>query len=117
MSLKDTIDLDMKTAMKSGDKNRLTTIRAIRAGLLEKEVSIRVGGKAELSDEQQTEVLVGMAKRRRDSITQFTEETPDLAAIEEAELAIIEEFLPEPPQTRKLPPWSRKSLQQREPHP
>ncbi|MDP8305652.1 MAG: GatB/YqeY domain-containing protein [Candidatus Chlorobium antarcticum] len=97
MSLKDTIDLDMKTAMKSGDKNRLTTIRAIRAGLLEKEVSIRVGGKAELSDEQQTEVLVGMAKRRRDSITQFTEgNRPDLAAIEEAELAIIEEFLPEP---------------------
>ncbi|MDT9546768.1 MAG: GatB/YqeY domain-containing protein [Chlorobium sp.] len=97
MSLKETIDIDMKAAMKSGDKNRLTTIRAIRAGLLEKEVSIRVGGKAELSDEQETEVLVGMAKRRRDAITQFTEgNRPDLAAIEEAELAIIEEYLPEP---------------------
>jgi len=66
--------------------------------LLEKEV-LHKGKeeKAELSDEQQTEVLVGMAKRRRDSITQFTEgNRPDLAAIEEAELAIIEEFLPEP---------------------
>ncbi|HCD36994.1 GatB/YqeY domain-containing protein [Chlorobium phaeovibrioides] len=97
MSLKETIDIDMKAAMKSGDKNRLTTIRAIRAALLEKEVSIRVGGKAELSDEQETEVLVSMAKRRRDSIVQFTEgNRPDLAANEEAELSVIEEYLPEP---------------------
>ncbi|RTY37538.1 GatB/YqeY domain-containing protein [Chlorobium phaeovibrioides] len=97
MSLKETIDIDMKAAMKSGDKNRLTTIRAIRAALLEKEVSIRVGGKAELSDEQETEVLVSMAKRRRDSIMQFTEgNRPDLAANEEAELSVIEEYLPEP---------------------
>jgi uncharacterized protein len=97
MSLKEKIDLDLKNSMKSGDKTRLNAIRSIRASLLEKEVSIRVAGKGVLSDEQEIEVLVSLAKKRRDAIEQFTAgNRPDLAATELAELTVIEEYLPEP---------------------
>ena len=97
MSLKEKIDQDLKNSMKSGDKDRLNAIRSIRAALLEKEVSIRVGGKAVLSDDQEIEVLVSLAKKRRDAIEQFTAgNRPDLAATELSELSVIEEYLPEP---------------------
>lgn len=96
MSLKERIDQEMKEALKSGDKARLNTIRSIRAALLEKEVSIRVGGKGELSEEQELEVVMGLAKRRRDAIEQFTAgNRPDLAENEAAELAVLEEYLPQ----------------------
>ena len=97
MSLKEKIDLDLKNSMKSGDKTRLNAIRSIRATLLEKEVSIRVAGKGVLSEEQESEVLVSLAKKRRDAIEQFTAgNRPDLAATELSELNVIEEYLPEP---------------------
>ncbi|MEI6758227.1 MAG: GatB/YqeY domain-containing protein [Chlorobium sp.] len=97
MSLKEKIDQDLKIAMKSGDKDRLNAIRSIRAAFLEKEVSIRVAGKALLTDEQEIEVLVSLAKKRRDAIEQFTAgNRPDLAATEMTELHVIEEYLPEP---------------------
>ena len=95
MSLKERIDQDLKEAMKSGDKNRLNTIRSIRAALLEKEVSIRVGGKAELSDEQEFEVVMNLAKKRKDSIQQYQDAgRKDLAETEQAELAVITTYLP-----------------------
>ncbi len=97
MSLKEKIDLDLKNSMKSGDKTRLNAIRSIRAGLLEKEVSIRVGGIAVLTEEQELEVLVSLAKKRRDAIEQFTAGNRlDLAETEQAELAVLEEYLPAP---------------------
>jgi len=95
MSLKEKIDRELKEAMKSGDKIRLNAIRSIRAALLEKEVSIRVGGKGELNEEQELEVVMSLAKRRRDAIEQFTAgNRPDLAETEAAELEVLEEYLP-----------------------
>ncbi|NTU52194.1 MAG: GatB/YqeY domain-containing protein [Chlorobiaceae bacterium] len=95
MSLKERIDQELKEALKSGNKIRLNAIRSIRAALLEKEVSIRVGGKALLNDDQELEVLMGLAKRRRDAIEQFTAgNRPDLADTEAAELMVLEEYLP-----------------------
>jgi len=95
MVIKKRIDQDLKEAMKSGDKNRLNTIRAIRAALLEKEVSIRVGGKAELSEEQELEVVLSLAKKRKDSMQQYQDaDRQDLAETEKAELAVIETYLP-----------------------
>ena len=95
MSLKERIDQDLKKAMKSGDKNRINTVRAIRAAFLEKEVSIRVGGKAELSEEQELEVVISLAKKRKDSIQQYKDAgRTDLAETEQAELAVIETYLP-----------------------
>lgn len=97
MSLKEKIDLDLKNSMKSGDKTRLNAVRSIRAALLEKEVSIRVGGAAVLTEEQELEVLVSLAKKRRDAIEQFTAGNRlDLAETEQAELAVLEEYLPAP---------------------
>jgi uncharacterized protein YqeY len=97
MSLKENIDRDLKETMKSGDKDRLNAIRSIRAALLEKEVSIRVGGKAVLTPEQEIEVLSGLAKKRRDAIGQFIAgNRSDLADIERKELSLIEEYLPAP---------------------
>ncbi len=97
MSLKEKIDLDLKNSMKSGDKTRLNAIRSIRAALLEKEVSIRVGGTAVLTEEQELEVLVSLAKKRRDAIEQFTAGNRlDLAETEQAELVVLEEYLPAP---------------------
>lgn len=97
MNLKDRIDQDLKDTMKSGNKDRLNAIRSIRAGLLEKEVSIRVAGKAMLTAEQEIEVLSSLAKKRRDAIEQFTAgNRHDLADIEKKELSLIEEYLPAP---------------------
>ncbi|NTU68771.1 MAG: GatB/YqeY domain-containing protein [Chlorobiaceae bacterium] len=95
MSLKERIDQELKAALKSGDKTRLNAIRSIRAALLEKEVSIRVGGTAVLNADQELEVLMSLAKKRRDAIGQFTAgNRPDLAETEAAELKVIEEYLP-----------------------
>lgn len=95
MSLKERIDQDLKDAMKSGDKNRINTVRAIRAAFLEKEVSIRVGGKAELSEEQELEVVMSLAKKRKDSLQQYKDAgRTDLAETEQAELSVIETYLP-----------------------
>ncbi len=97
MGLQARIDQDLKEAMKSGDKNRINCIRAIRAAFLEKEVSIRVGGKADLTGEQELEVLMSLAKKRKDSIQQYLDAgRQDLADTEQAELAVIETYLPAP---------------------
>jgi uncharacterized protein len=92
MSLRERIDADIKTAMKSKEKVRLETVRSIKKVLLEKEVSARP---ATLTESQELEVLVQIAKQRRDSIEQYHKAgRDDLADQEAAELAIIEEYLP-----------------------
>ncbi|TVQ10218.1 MAG: GatB/YqeY domain-containing protein [Balneolaceae bacterium] len=98
MSLQKKILDDLTGAMKSRDEALTRVLRSIKASLLEKEISIRTGGKsASLSDEQTIEVLVKAAKQRKDSLSQFRDAgRHDLADIEEAELAIIERYLPKP---------------------
>ncbi len=96
MSLKDSITGDIQAAMKSKDKVRLETLRSIKKGLLEKEVSVRPLGQTGLTEDQETEVLVQVAKQRRDSIEQYQNAgRADLAQQEAQELAIVEEFLPQ----------------------
>ncbi|MDF0552898.1 GatB/YqeY domain-containing protein [Kamptonema sp. UHCC 0994] len=92
MTLRERIDTDIKTAMKSKEKVRLETVRSIKKVLLEKEVSARPEA---LTESQEMEVLVQIAKQRRDSIEQYNKAgRQDLAEQEAAELAIIEEYLP-----------------------
>ncbi len=96
MALIDRITDDIKTAMKAKDKVRLETFRSIKKVLIEKEVSLRPSGQTALTPEQDMEVLVQLAKQRRDSIAQYTQANRlDLADTEAQELAIIEEFLPQ----------------------
>ncbi len=89
--LKAQITDDMKAAMKGGEKARLGVIRLITAAIKQREVDERI----ELDDEQVLIVLDKMVKQRRDSIKQYTDAgREDLAAIEEAEVEIIQAYLP-----------------------
>ncbi len=90
--LKDQIFNDQKAAMKGGDKPRLATIRLIMAAIKQQEVDSR----KDLSDEDVTAILTKMVKQRRDSVDQYTQAgRSDLADQETAEIAIIEQYLPE----------------------
>ena len=92
MSLKDKINNDLKEAMKSGDKIRLATIRSLRALILDFEKS---GVGREQTEEEEIALLTSAAKKRKESIEQFRNAgREELAEKEEAELEIINEYLP-----------------------
>jgi len=91
MSLKQQLTDDMKTAMKAGDKARLGVIRLINAGIKQREVDTRTA----LDDAAVIAVLEKMRKQRQDSITQYqAANREDLAAVERAELTVIDAYLP-----------------------
>ena len=92
MNLKEKINEDLKSAMKSGDKLKLATVRSIRALILEFEKS---GSGKELTPEEEIKLLSSAAKKRKDSIEQFRSGgRNDLADKEEAELNILMSYLP-----------------------
>ncbi len=92
MSLKNQITEDMKSAMKAGDKDRLKVVRLIMAAIKQVEVDKRI----ELDDAGVLGVLDKMVKQRRDSVEQFEKGgREDLAAIERAEIEILQVYLPE----------------------
>ena len=92
MSLKGNLTNDMKTAMKAGDKDRLKVVRLILAAIKQVEVDTRT----ELDDAAVLSVLDKMVKQRRDSVDQFQKGgREDLADIENAEIAVLEAYLPE----------------------
>ncbi len=91
MTLKQRLTDDMKAAMKSGDKASLGAIRLINAAIKQKEVDERI----ELDDAAVLAVLDKMVKQRRDSIAQYqVAGRADLAEAEQAEIAVIERYLP-----------------------
>ena len=82
----------MKEAMKAREKERLATIRLIQAEFKRVEVDERI----EIEDARALAIMDKMVKQRRDSITQFESAGRDeLAAIERAEINVIQEFLPQ----------------------
>ncbi len=92
MSLKGSITDDMKSAMKAGDKDRLKVVRSMLAAIKQVEVDTR----EELDDAKVLSVIEKMVKQRRDSVEQFTKGgRDDLAQVEEAEIAVLETYLPE----------------------
>ena len=92
MTLKAQIYDDMKSAMKSGDKDRLKVVRLILAAIKQIEVDTRT----EMDDPTVLAVLNKMVKQRRDSVSQFQDgNRDDLAAIELAEIVVLEDYLPE----------------------
>ena len=92
MSLKARITADMKSAMKAGEKDRLKTVRLILADIQRREVDSR----QELDDIAVLAIIEKAVKQRRDSIEQFLKGgRKDLSDIEEAELEIIQTYLPE----------------------
>jgi uncharacterized protein YqeY len=92
MGLKDKINQDLKDAMKSGDKLKLETIRSVRALILEFEKS---GTDKELTPDDEIKMLSTAAKKRKDAIEQYRNAgREELAAKEEAELKILQEYMP-----------------------
>jgi hypothetical protein len=91
-ALKDQIQDAMKTAMKSGDKERLAVIRLIMSAMKQVEVDERT----ELDDNRVLGILDKMVKQRRESISQFNAGgREDLATREQAEIDVISDFLPQ----------------------
>lgn len=91
--LTDRIKDDMKAAMKSGDKARLGVIRLILSAIKQIEVDERIT----LDNEGVLKVLDKMLKQRRESVRQFADAgRDDLVAAEQAEMRVIQEYLPQP---------------------
>jgi uncharacterized protein len=91
MALKERITEDMKTALRSGDKERLATIRLALAAIKQREVDERIT----LDDAQVLAVLEKMIKQRREAITQFEAGgRADLVAKESAEIVVLQAYLP-----------------------
>jgi uncharacterized protein len=89
--MKARISNDIKTAMKAGDKTKTGTLRLINAAIQTAEIE----AKKDLDDAGVIAVMTKMVKQRRDSIAQYTSgNRPDLAAVEQAEIVIIEAYLP-----------------------
>jgi uncharacterized protein YqeY len=85
------INADLKTAMKAGDKQRVGTLRLINAAIQSAEIE----AKKDLDEPGVLAVMTKMVKQRRDSIAQYTSGgRPELAATEQAEIDIIEAYLP-----------------------
>ncbi|MBS0250183.1 MAG: GatB/YqeY domain-containing protein [Proteobacteria bacterium] len=85
------INADIKTAMKAGEKQKVGTLRLINAAIQSAEIE----AKKDLDDAAILAVMTKMVKQRRDSIAQYTSGgRPELAATEQAEIDIIEAYLP-----------------------
>jgi uncharacterized protein YqeY len=91
MTLKERITEDMKTAMRSGEKDRLAVIRLLQAAIKQREVDERIT----LDDAQVTSVLEKMIKQRKESVVAFEKGArADLVAKENAEIAVLQPYLP-----------------------
>ena len=91
MSLKARITEDMKSAMRAGEKDRLSCIRMLQAGIKQREVDERIA----LDDAQVLAVIDKMIKQRKESVAQFEAgNRADLVAKESAEIALLSNYLP-----------------------
>jgi uncharacterized protein YqeY len=94
MTLNQRVTDDMKEAMKAGDRLRLETLRTLRAHLIE---LTKRGEGAPVTPEDELGVLMGAAKKRKEAIELYRQAgREDLASKEEQELAIVNEYLPQP---------------------
>ena len=95
MPLRDEFSAALKTAMKSGDTARTSTLRMILAKLKDTDIAARPKGVTAVPDAEIQAMLRGMVKSRRESVALYLQgNRPELAAKEEAEIAVIEGFLP-----------------------
>ncbi len=94
-SLRERFTDEVKTAMKAGEKARVSTLRMIQAALKDRDIEARGLGREPLSDEEILALLQKMTKQRGESIAIYdANDRPELAAGERKEIAIIGEFMP-----------------------
>src|SRR5207302_5799743 len=93
MSLKDKITSDMTAAMKAQDRARTSTLRMLKAAIVDREKDTG----QHLDEEEVTKLLRSQLQQRRDSAEHFQKgNRPDLVDKETAEIAVIESYLPQP---------------------
>jgi hypothetical protein len=99
--MRERIAEDIKTAMKSGDKRRLATLRLVSAAIKDRDLSAGIDdkgqrtGRERISDQDILSLLQKMIKQRRESIATYRGAgRTDLAEQEEVEIAVIEDYLP-----------------------
>ena len=91
MSLKEQLNQDMKAAMKGKQTDRLSTIRQLRSAIKNKEIELR----QEIDDTAILAVITTLVKQRRESAELYrSNDRPELADKEEAELAVLQQYLP-----------------------
>jgi uncharacterized protein YqeY len=96
MSLREQITAAVKTAMLARDAERTSTLRMIQAKLKDTDIAARPKGVTAVPDDEIFAMLRSMIKSRRDSVALYRQgKREELAAKEEAEIAVIEEFLPQ----------------------
>ena len=96
MSLRDQFTDALKTSMKAHDSARTSTLRMIMAKLKDADIAARPKGITAISDDEVLATLRGMVKSRRESVELYNQgNRPELAAKEQAEIAVIEGFLPQ----------------------
>jgi uncharacterized protein YqeY len=95
MSLRESFAEQMKLSMKAGTTARTSTLRMVMAKLKDTDIAARPKGVDKVPDEDIIAMLRGMVKSRRESVELYRQgNRPELAAKEEAEIAVIESFLP-----------------------
>ena len=93
MSLEQKIMTDLKTAMLAKDEAGLRSLRAIKAAIIVAKTA--EGAKGEISEDDELKLLQKLVKSRKDSLEIFQQQNrPELAKMEEEEIAVIEKFLP-----------------------
>jgi len=96
MSLRETFTDGLKASMRAGDADRTSTLRMILARLKDMDIAARPKGVTAIPDDEVLAMLRGMVKSRRESVALYRQgNRPELAAKEEAEIAVIEGFLPQ----------------------
>jgi uncharacterized protein len=107
MSLQTEIETAMRTAMKAGDGVRVATLRMAMAAAHNRQIELG----RELTDAEVVEVLDRQVKQRRESIELYRQGgRPELADAEEAEMAILREYLPEPLTDAELERLAREAV-------
>ena len=96
MAMREMFSDGLKSSMRAGDAARTSTLRMILARLKDMDIAARPKGVAAIPDEEVLSMLRGMVKSRRESVELYRQgNRPELAAKEEAEIAVIEGFLPQ----------------------
>lgn len=95
-SLREQFTADLKTAMKAGEKGKVSTIRLIQSSLKDKDIEARGAGKGEIAPDEILALLQKMIKQRQESIAIYDANgRPELADGERAEVAVISAYLPQ----------------------
>ncbi len=87
----------LKNAMKAGDKARVSAVRLIQSAIKDKDIEARGAGKGQASDEEILGLMQKMIKQRQESASIYRANArPELAEVEESEIAVIQSFMPKP---------------------